>query len=93
MIETQLTSLLISNYNINGKMGMVKIVGHGILSRFTCELSVNGSLPLREVAEKIGIKEDLLADIVFVRGSFRIGSNDLVYDGDEIHLFVAMCGG
>lgn len=72
---------------------MVKIVGHGILNKFSRELYIDVPLTLKELVKLVGIGEELMKDIVFVRGSIRIDGDELIKDGDEIHLFVAMCGG
>ncbi|KUK14263.1 MAG: hypothetical protein H5T91_00625 [Synergistetes bacterium] len=72
---------------------MVRIVGHGILSRFTSQISIERPLPLKCLLKRAGIEKEWWEDIVFVRDSFRIDVNEEIKDGDEIHLFVAMCGG
>lgn len=72
---------------------MVRVIGHGILSKFTFELSIEGPLPLRCLLKRAGIEKELWDDIVFVRGSHRLDLDETIKDEDEVHLFVAMCGG
>ncbi|GEM_PF-1757831 len=72
---------------------MIRIIGHGILSRFACELEIDRPILLGELVERIGMSPDLVKDVVFVKGHFVIDGSTVIKDGDEIHLFLVMCGG
>lgn len=72
---------------------MALFVGYGPFKEFSCEVRLPEPQPLGRILEQLPIPENLRDTLVAVRGSRIIRTQDVITDGDKIHLFMALGGG
>lgn len=72
---------------------MTKFNGRGLLKPFTCELKLTEPVPVHSLETLVGLPEDYGKNLVVVRGSKKLDFTDLIYDNEEIILFLATLGG
>jgi len=76
-----------------GENHMTRFNGRGLLKPFSCELMLTEPVPVYALNILLGIPEDYGSNLIVVRGSKKLDAKDLIYDNEEIALFLATMGG
>ena len=72
---------------------MTRFNGRGMLEPFSCEMMLVEPVPVCDLDVLLGLPKDYGRNLIVVRGSRKLSANDLIYDGEEIILFIAIMGG
>ena len=70
----------------------IKIVGVGVMKQFSTELAV-ANIAVSDLAEKLGMPQDLADELIVVRGHRKLNEEELIHDGDEVHVLHLISGG
>ena len=72
---------------------MTRFDGRGLLRSFSCEMMLTEPVRVCDLDALLGLPEDYSSNLIVVRGSRKLDVNDLIYDDQEIILFLAVMGG
>ena len=72
---------------------MAKFYGKGLLQPYSCEMELSKPVFVYDLDAMLGLPEDYTGSLIAVRGSRKLNDGDLVYDDDDIILFLATLGG
>jgi hypothetical protein len=72
---------------------MAKFIGKGLLEPYSNEIVLTEPVTTYSLKFLLRLPEDLSENIIAVRGSRKLNDGDLVYDDDDIILFLATLGG
>ena len=72
---------------------MTRFDGRGLLRSFSCEMRLAEPIRVRDLGAFLGLPWDYSSNLIVVRGSRKLEANNLIYDDEEIILFLAVMGG
>jgi hypothetical protein len=72
---------------------MAKVVGHGMLEKYSREIFLQNPIKLQELLTIIGIPDVTFENALFLKGNCRLKKDDLVSDEDEVHFYLVPLGG
>ena len=72
---------------------MVSITGKGVLKPYSQTVALTNPVPAASLPELMKLPLEYHEDIIAVRNNKVLSLDELIYDGDEILLFIAAMGG
>ena len=72
---------------------MTKFVGNGIYKPYSREVDLDQPILVGDLGKFLNIPKDLSDNLIVVRQSQVLGSEELIYNSDEILFFFAAMGG
>ena len=72
---------------------MASIIGKGVLEPYSQTLEFPEPVPAALLPELMKLPESFRENVVAVRGSKTLSLDELIYDNDEITVFVSVMGG
>jgi hypothetical protein len=72
---------------------MTRFEGRGMLKPFTREITLAEPVRVCDLDALLGLPEAYSSNLIVVRGSKKLNTNDLINNGEEIILFIAPMGG
>lgn len=72
---------------------MAIIIGHGVLQEYSNQIELKKPESLKTVLNKLVIPESIYDYIIFVRQHEKLEDDSIIYNEDEIHLFMITFGG
>lgn len=72
---------------------MAIITGTGLLSPYSCELSLKKPVPVSQIGSHLALPEDYKNNLVVVKENRILSPEDTICDQDTIFLFIAPMGG
>lgn len=72
---------------------MTVFSGVGLFRPYSCEIVLESPIAARDLGELLKLPENYYNYLIAVRGSRVLNKDDLIYDGDEILLYMALMGG
>ena len=72
---------------------MTKFVGNGVYKPYSREVDLDQPILVRDLGKFLNIPKDLSDNLIVVRQSQVLGSEELIYNNDEILFFFAAMGG
>ncbi len=72
---------------------LTKIIGAGVMEPYSRELELQQPTPAGELVTLLQIPANLAEELLVVRGHSLLTDEELVMNGDEIHLYLAVMGG
>ena len=72
---------------------MTKFVGNGVYTPYSCEVDLDQPIMGEDLGKFLKIPKDLSDNLIVVRQSQVLGSEELIHNNDEILFFFAAMGG
>ncbi len=72
---------------------MALLVGHGLLKKYSCDITINDSKIVSEILDEMAIPQKIRDILIVIKGSTIIEESNPIANDDEIHLFIAVMGG
>jgi len=72
---------------------MVKLVGHGILKKYSCEIFLKDPIKLQELFVLGSIPEAVWENAIFLKKNSKLNEADLISNTDEVHFYLVPLGG
>ena len=72
---------------------MTKFVGNGVYKPYSREVDLDQPILVRDLGKFLNIPKDLSDNLIVVRQSQVLGSEELIHNNDEILFFFAAMGG
>ena len=72
---------------------MTKFVGNGVYKPYSREVDLDQPILVKDLGKFLNIPKDLSDNLIVVRQSQVLGSEELIHNNDEILFFFAAMGG
>jgi len=72
---------------------MTKFVGNGVYTPYSREVDLDQPILVKDLGKFLNIPKDLSDNLIVVRQSQVLGSEELIHNNDEILFFFAAMGG
>ena len=72
---------------------MTKFVGNGVYKPYSREVDLDQPIMVKDLGKFLNIPKDLSDNLIVVRQSQVLGSEELIHNNDEILFFFAAMGG
>lgn len=72
---------------------MARFNGRGLLQSFSCEKMLSEPLLVSKLGILLELPEGYISNLIVVRGTHKLDENDLIFNDEEIILFLATMGG
>ncbi|MDF2839823.1 MAG: hypothetical protein K0Q99_594 [Clostridia bacterium] len=72
---------------------MARFDGRGMLKPYSCEILLAEPVRVCDLNTILGLPENFGSNLIAVRGSRKLDMHDLIYNNEEIMLFIAVMGG
>ena len=72
---------------------MAIFTGKEPLEKYSCEIKLNNPVFVLDIPKMLNIAEDYCENLIAVRDNKVLMQDELIFDGDEIEIFIAVMGG
>ena len=72
---------------------LTKIIGTGVMKPYSRELELEQPILVRELVDLLQMPANLAEELLVVRGHGLLSNEELIMNGDEIFLYLAVMGG
>ena len=72
---------------------MAKFIGKGLLQQFSQEISLAAPTTVQNLPDLLKLPEEYANILIVVRDHKKLEPDELIHNGDEIYIFLAVMGG
>jgi hypothetical protein len=72
---------------------MAKIIGKGEFRSFSRDVVLSTSIRVQDLPSLLNMPAELAEIAIVIRGNRKLDFDELIYNDDEIYLFMAVMGG
>jgi hypothetical protein len=72
---------------------MAKFIGKGILQQYSQEIFLTNQIKVRDLPTLLKFSDELANILIVVRDHRKLDFDELILNGDEVYLYMAVMGG
>lgn len=72
---------------------MAKFIGKGVLQQYSQDLFLTNQIKVRDLPSLLKLPDELAAILIVVRDHHKLDFDELIFNNDEVYLYMAVMGG